>query len=139
MDFGVIGAGSFAAVVTPDYFFIRRNFRCIFHAAKKYVAVGKHPDIVVLIAFAGGVSPDDFAIFDEKHFVVIFANAKHRVLRKSVAGQIGRRDAIRPGSRGRFGFIRAHDWDVSGHEFVEHIHARSCRRGGRHSRRVTTC
>jgi len=56
------------------------------HPCEKYVSVGKHPYVVELIAFAGGISPDDFSVVDKKHLPVIFADVEHRMLRETIAG-----------------------------------------------------
>ena len=94
------------------------------HPGEENVAVGKHPHVVVFVARAGGISPEHLAIVDEKHFVVILADVEHRVLRQTVAGQIGGRDPIRPSAGGRLGFARPHRRHIGGGEAVEHGHAR---------------
>ena len=84
VDFRVRDAGRFAAIIAPHHFFIRRDFGNVFHAAEEDVAVGKHPDVVVFVAGAGGISPDYLALVDEVHFIVVLTDVEHGVLRQTL-------------------------------------------------------
>ena len=136
VDLSMIGAAGFVAIIAPYHFFIRCDFLGVFHTGEKNISIGKHPHIVVFIAGTSGIGPNDLAIPDEEHFIVIFPYKKHRMLRQAIAGQIWRSDAVRPrtGHRGIFG--RSHCRHISGSEAAERIHAWR-RRMGLVCRRVT--
>jgi hypothetical protein len=131
MDFGVG-----RAIVTPDNFFVRRDFGEVLHAAEKNVAVGKHPGVVEFVARPGGIRPDDFAAVDDEHFVVALADVEHRVLRESVAGKVRRDGVGRRLERGDGDLGRSHRRDFRSREAIQHAHQRRGR-GRRGSGRVT--
>ncbi len=80
---GVLGS---IGIVAPQDFFARGDHGNILHPGKKNIAVGKHPNVVKLGAGTGGIGPDHLAILDEEHFVVVFPDVQHRMLREAVAG-----------------------------------------------------
>ena len=69
-----VDLGPLRRVVAPDHFLLGRDLGDVLHAGKQDVAVGEHPHVVVFVALAGGIRPDDLAVVDQEHLVVALAD-----------------------------------------------------------------